>query len=162
MPGIWNSRLLLTEGADINGADEEGSTALHCASNGKVNIINALLDAGADVNIQGDEGATIHQAAWFGSLDTVKLLLKRGADVNVVRKGDGHTALSEAVARGKGDVVKTLLEASFEFSVRTLSHALTYASGGQQGDIGAMEAMLLEKVKIISAEVDMCASKGVN
>ena len=52
-------RRLLSGGADVNAADEQGSTPLMAASqNGHVEIVDMVLAAEANVNAASDKGST--------------------------------------------------------------------------------------------------------
>src|SRR5262249_55545029 len=54
--------VLLARGADVNAADEEGTTALmHAAGLGFVSIVQRLLDKGADLERTNKD----HQSAWL-------------------------------------------------------------------------------------------------
>lgn len=71
--------ILLRFGADVNGADHEGQTALHWGANaGNVNIVEELLNVGAAVHASTVYGRQlIHYAAGLrfnGALVTQKLL----------------------------------------------------------------------------------------
>ncbi|EMD31287.1 hypothetical protein CERSUDRAFT_60194, partial [Gelatoporia subvermispora B] len=53
------ARYLLDQGADVDGADSSGWTALHiAASAGHEDIVRDLLGAGADVKKTNDKGLT--------------------------------------------------------------------------------------------------------
>ena len=79
-------RLLLDRGADVNVANNDGETPLHCASRlSYTDMVMLLLAEGADVNVANNDGSTPlhpHQAQEL-LIDAVRLLLDRGADVNV-------------------------------------------------------------------------------
>ena len=58
-------RRLLSEGADVNNADEQGCTPLMAASqNGHVEIVDMLLAAQANANAANNDGQTaLHMAS---------------------------------------------------------------------------------------------------
>lgn len=67
---------LLAEGADPNGADEEGLTALMLAAgNGFADGARILLEAGADWRLKSKEGATAEDFARSGGVERVARLL---------------------------------------------------------------------------------------
>lgn len=104
-------RRLLAQGADINAADESGTTVLMHAA-GRWGPIKLLLDYGADINAANKEGYTALMEAVTGCvgkgegitmggmvdfvrIEDVRLLLEKGANPKAVAK-DGKTALSLA------------------------------------------------------------------
>ncbi len=93
---------LLSNGADVNETDGEGTTALYLAANyGRANVVKKLLEAGADVSLakmtpMGSGGTPLHAAAKRGSVDVLRLMLEFGIDPNLPDEGLGpplHLAL---------------------------------------------------------------------
>jgi ankyrin repeat protein len=82
----------IDNGADVNGADESGQTALHFAADrGSIECIQLLIKHGASVNAADCDGISIlFTAVMTGNLDVVKLLLENGANPDVEDK-DGET-----------------------------------------------------------------------
>jgi ankyrin repeat protein len=78
----------LSQGADINGKDRGGRTALHRAAyEGRTDVVRLLIDRGADVNAKdGNQRTPLHSAAMHGDKKTVELLLSKGADINAKNK----------------------------------------------------------------------------
>ncbi|XP_014672257.1 PREDICTED: ankyrin-3-like [Priapulus caudatus] len=90
-------RMLLSHGANVNAADQQGRTSLyHAACSGQLDIVRLLLEA----------GTSLHMAAYSGRLDIVRLLLEAGADPNVAEAKSGVTPLMRAVTEA---IVQMLL-----------------------------------------------------
>lgn len=101
---------LLTQGADVNATEGDGSTALHWASyRDDATIAEQLLRAGAKANVANDLGATPLWAACINGSDTmVRRLLQAGADPNAALLS-GETPLTVAARSGATSVVSQLL-----------------------------------------------------
>lgn len=94
-------RELLARGANVDGANDAGFTALMDASyRNHLAVIAALVASGANVNQKTKEGSTaLHSAAIGCSGQAVALLLRSGADPN--SENDlKMTPLHDAVGRG--------------------------------------------------------------
>ncbi|MEV4169761.1 ankyrin repeat domain-containing protein [Nonomuraea sp. NPDC049709] len=89
---------LLAAGADINGREAGGWTALlWAAANGHAAVARVLIEAGAEVDATNDDGDTpLSLAARRGALGMVQTLLEAGAD-HQKYDGDGDTPLDIAV-----------------------------------------------------------------
>ena len=104
---------LLSKGADVDKADENGETPLLLAFRKNFEIVELLLSVkGIDVNKADKDGKTpLMNACYFGHVDTVKKFLKvEGIDVNKADK-DGKTPLMQACIEGHIDVARVLLAA---------------------------------------------------
>jgi ankyrin repeat protein len=91
---------LLSKGAPINAANEEGTTPLMLASKGggdeAMKLLELLLERGADVRLRDKRGyAALDYAAEQGSEATLKRLLEGGV-VASARDANGYTALHRA------------------------------------------------------------------
>lgn len=82
----------IDDGANVNGADESGQTALHFAADrGNIDCIRILIESGADVNAVDCDGIGVLQTAVMGgNIDAVKMLLESGA-VPDAQDEDGET-----------------------------------------------------------------------
>lgn len=104
-------QLLIENGADVHGENEQGSTALHVAAHeGRIDLLRLLIEKGADVQkISDDWGSALTAAAQAAAFDCAKLLLENGAEVNA-EGGKYHSALQAAAVVGDPDMIKLLLE----------------------------------------------------
>src|SRR3984957_19558619 len=118
---------LLSQGVDIDGAQGDGSTALHWAAlNDDLETAKSLLAAGANVKVTTREvGITpLFMACTNGNAPIVEVLLKAGADANSV-KANGTTALMLAAASGNSQAVKILLDHGAKVDAKESVHGQT-------------------------------------
>jgi ankyrin repeat protein len=118
---------LLKQGVDIDGAQGDGSTALHWAVfNDDLETTKTLIAAGANVKVTTREGAItpLAMACTNGNAAVMETLLKAGADANSV-KANGTTALMLAAASGSADAVKILLDHGASVNAKESVHGQT-------------------------------------
>ena len=118
---------LLKQGVDIDGAQGDGSTALHWAAfNDDLETTKMLLAAGANVKVSTREGAItpLFMAANNGNAAIIEALLKAGAGANSV-KSSGTTALMLAASSGSADAVKILLDRGADVNAKESVHGQT-------------------------------------
>lgn len=115
--------LLIEQGANVNAADEAGTTALMLAA-GDADKVRLLVKHGAKVDVRSELGRTplLIAATYVGNTETVKLLLQSGAKVTD-RDKFGETVLTSAAKRGDANVLEALITAGADIR----------ASGGFQG-----------------------------
>ncbi len=113
-------RNLLDRGADVNTADEHGSTLLANAItrsiNPKAEMVQILVDAGADVNVETDfHGNLVYAAiAYLSEIELaeririVEILVNAGADVNGT---EGKVPLQVASRKDYEDIIRILVHA---------------------------------------------------
>jgi len=118
---------LLKQGVDIDGAQGDGSTALHWAAfNDDLETTKILIAAGANVKVSTREGGItpLFMAANNGNAAIMEALLKAGAGVNSV-KANGTTVLMLAASSGNPEAVKTLLDRGAEVNAKESVHGQT-------------------------------------
>ena len=122
-------RSLLAQGADVNGAQGDGMTALHwAAERSDVEIAELVLSAGADVEARTRIGdyTPLHVASKGAHLAVVEMLLEAEADVNARTTNSGSTALHLAAAAFNGaPVVAALLDGGADANAREASAGQT-------------------------------------
>jgi ankyrin repeat protein len=114
------SQLLIDNGADVNGIDQGGLTALHhIAGMGDCASINVLVLNGAQVDAVDRFGLTpLMWSVQKGNADVVKCLIGHGAGVNRQPRG-GLTPLMKAVWSDDPAIVQLLLDAGADPSLQT-------------------------------------------
>ena len=106
-------RTLIKQGADVNGAQGDGMTALHwAAQRGNLAEARMLVVAGArlDATTRNGNYTPLHIAARAGKPEIVKALLAAGANPNVVTNTGGATPLHFAASEGTAESVSALLD----------------------------------------------------
>ena len=108
---IAGVRVLLTQRADVNAPDADGTTPLHWsvwADN--LTIADELIRAGASVTSANAFGVTpVYLAAEHGNAAMVRRLLDAGAGVNTADQ-TGDTILMAAIRARNPDLVRLLLD----------------------------------------------------
>lgn len=101
---------LLKAGADLNGRDERGRTAVMAATHtNQVEIVRVLIEAGADINIRDNRSDNpFLYASAEGLFEIVKLTIDAQADPRLTNRFGG-TALIPAAERGHVEIVRELL-----------------------------------------------------
>ncbi|GMH59248.1 hypothetical protein TrLO_g15045 [Triparma laevis f. longispina] len=102
-------RLLLKRGADIEGKDQVGRTALHVAcDNNNRSTAQELLDLGAYVNAVDKKGnSSLHYCAQKNFAPIARLLLDRGIDTEILNV-DTLTASKIAMEKKNQRVIEVL------------------------------------------------------
>ena len=120
-------RALLKQGADVNGAQGDGLTALHwAAKKGDADLASMLIYAGANVRATTRLGGytPLHMAAEIGSAPVITALVKAGADVGVTTIS-GTTPLMLAAASGDAGSIAALLDAGAKPNVKEFDRGHT-------------------------------------
>jgi len=120
-------RWLLQQGADIDGAQGDGTTALHWAAfNDDLEMANLLIAAGANVKATTREGAIppLFMACQNGNAAMILALLKAAAQADSVKE-NGTTALMMAAASGSVPAVRVLLDHGASVNAKESVHGQT-------------------------------------
>ncbi|HWI20447.1 MAG TPA: ankyrin repeat domain-containing protein [Vicinamibacterales bacterium] len=137
---------LLKEGADVNGAQGDGMTALHWAAlNGDADLASMLLYAGANVGAKTRIGGytPLHLAAQVGHAAVIAPLIAGGAPVTATT-ATGATALMHAAHSGSAESVRILLENGADPNLKETAN-------GQTALMFAAAADRVEVVKLLLA-----------
>ena len=112
-------RSLLDAGADANGAQADGATALHWAAyRADAGMAEALLAAGASPNAVNDLGATpLALACDNGDAEMVRRLLQAGADA-ALTPPERPPALLSCARTGNAGAVAALIRAGADVNAR--------------------------------------------
>ena len=107
-------------GADLEGADRDGNTALVLAAqNGRTQTVQALVKSGARVNAYNRQGTSpLLVALGNGHFETAAELLKAGADPCPC-DNDGCTALHLAARNGHVEIARKQVQVHGEIDKRT-------------------------------------------
>ncbi|HEY5568320.1 MAG TPA: ankyrin repeat domain-containing protein [Gammaproteobacteria bacterium] len=135
----------LSEGADVDAREADGTTALHWAAHyDDLELVRALIAAGADVSLTNDYGATpMSEAAVVGNVAVLEALLEAGADVDSPN-AEGQTALMIVARTSNLEAARLLLEHGAKVDAREQwkeQTALMWAAAEQRPE---MVALLLE------------------
>jgi ankyrin repeat protein len=112
-------RDLLKQGADVNGAQGDGMSALHwAAERGDAELAEMLIYAGANIAAVTRIGqyTPLHLAAKSANAPLTKALLKAGADVNARSTNSGASPLHMAASSGSAEIINILLDAKAEIN----------------------------------------------
>lgn len=128
------TQVMLLHGANVNAKDENGRTLLMwVASNGRTDIMHALLQHAADISLQSNRGqSALHYAVDKEQMEAVKVLIKYSINkrsiVNITNSS-GSTVMMHASARGLVNIMTLLLHngASIDLQDNKGQTALHYA-----------------------------------
>lgn len=129
-PGIV--QLLIDNGARVNSIHKalNNTNLMSAAFEGKLHILEILLPKVNNINFQNKDGLTALMYASGGHCNSpnyswrredfrkiLHLLIKRGVNLNL-RNKEGRTAMMEAAFWGHSDLVKILLEAGTDKTIK--------------------------------------------
>jgi ankyrin repeat protein len=122
--------------ADVDEADDDGQTALYCASaHGENGDVERLLLAGADPDLEAAGGTPLSAAAARGHLAVAESLLEAGADVT---GGEPQAALARAIEHRHPDLVRLLLDNGAS-ATEGIPLEMPFVDGGRLTTVGEAE-----------------------
>ncbi|MEO7135553.1 MAG: ankyrin repeat domain-containing protein [Vicinamibacterales bacterium] len=114
-------RQLLKDGADVNGAQGDGMSALHwAAERGDTELADMLIYAGANIGAVTRIGqyTPLHLAAQSGNAAVAKALLKAGADANAKTTNNSVTPMHLAATSGSTELINLLADAKADVDAK--------------------------------------------
>ena len=131
-------RRQLEQGASVNSAETDGTTALHWAvESDNPELTRLLLKAGANAKLANRYGMTpLHLSAINGNATVMRDLLDAGADANAILP-EGETVLMTAARTGSAQSVALLLERGAKVDAREKWYgesALMWAAAENHGE----------------------------
>jgi WD40 repeat protein/ankyrin repeat protein/tetratricopeptide (TPR) repeat protein len=135
--------VLIRAGGDVNAGTLTGTTPLHVAAKDWEQAARLLLDSGARTELRDGKGMTpLHIAVLFDNAATTRLLLQHRAAIEA-RANNGQTPLLLASNRGSLEVVKLLLGAGADPTVREyiagFPPVVVAAANGEEDGLKLME-----------------------
>ncbi|EAX97563.1 ankyrin repeat protein, putative [Trichomonas vaginalis G3] len=171
----------LSLGANINGKDEVGRTALHIAARkNSQEAAEFLISHGANVNGKDDEGKTaLHTAALENSTETAEILISHGANINEKNEG-GRTALHIAALMNHRRIAEVLIShganinekenhgktafhiAAWNNSKETAEILISHSANVNEKDEDGKTALDIATIENNKEMVDLLISHGAN
>ena len=135
-------KFLVSKGADVNKADNQGWTPLQSAARQRHDgMVKLLIELGADVNLADSSGTTPLLAAIARDhIPSIKVLLEHGADIEKAGP-EGYRPLPFAIGESKYESAKALMDAGANVNAPSGPDALTplmIAAGQSEPAEGAM------------------------
>jgi len=155
-------RRLLEAGADPNGADDLGRTAVtHAAYAGHPRIVRLLVDAGADIDLQDATRANpLLSTGETGFVDVLEEVLRAEPDLTRTNRFGG-TALIPAADRGHVGVVQRLLETDVDVDHVNDLGWTALLEAVILGDGGVRHTEIVRRLVAAGADVSIADREGV-
>jgi ankyrin repeat protein len=140
---------LLVYKLDINATDDEGCTALYrAAARGYAGIVRSLLHPlrGARIDLVDNHYRhnALMTASALGHTEVVRLIIKSaGCSKEYLNEKDkeGYTALHGATNNGHAQIVRLLLDAGADPSVKDATGRTAFLDGAQRGYLEIVQAL---------------------
>ncbi len=136
---------MVRSGADVNGAQGDGTMPLHWAVyQDDVELSRALLDRGAKPDAINDYGSSpLAEAVKIANVELVEMLLVAGADVESPNE-DGQTALMLAARAGSIGIAELLIRRGADVNAREAWHRQTALMWAVDSSSPAITRLLID------------------
>jgi len=135
-------KMLIGQGAAVDGVDEGGMSAMHRAALAdEPAVVAYLLEKGADPDQTGRYQHALYSAAIAGSAEITKMLIDAGAEIDKKTRYQ-YTALSQAAGEGELDVVRVLVEAGAEINRITKANETAVTAAIDAGHVDVVKYLL--------------------
>ena len=136
-------QLLQNNDVDVDETDDDGTTALtNASSQGRTDVVQALIAAGADKDKSDNDGETpILYASYNGHLEVVQALIAAGADVNKAEV-KGGTPLFAASGFGHLEVVQALIAAGADVNKAVNNGVTPLYVASREGRVDIVRVLL--------------------
>ena len=133
----------------INRTYDDQTLLMRAASQGKTEIVKALIQKGASVRTQNTEKKTaLILAAQQGHYDVVQVLIHNNANVNGVDT-DKKTALMYAAEQGHDQVVKLLLDNSADIEASNQNGQTALFLAARNGHDSVVKELILKNPQVV-------------
>ncbi|MBI2686135.1 MAG: ankyrin repeat domain-containing protein [Acidobacteria bacterium] len=153
MGSLDGLKTLVERGADVNAADNGGSTPLLWAACDPARV-SVLLAKGASATAKTKAGRTALMAAagCEAAEESVKMLLAKGAGVNDIAQ-DRQTPLMEAAFNGSASMMRLLVNAGADVNTADEGGWTPLMGAVGWGDVALVKTMLAKGAKVNAANV---------
>ena len=142
--------VLLSNGANVNQANNDGQSPLHIAVfSGHDTVVSLLLSNEADINkVDNDGFSPLHYAAENGHEAVVASLIEKGADVNQVDH-DGDRPIDVAKTQKIKDMLITLTEEKQESqAVPKAVDEAQWFRAAKKGKLALIQQGIIDKIDV--------------
>ncbi|PNP51369.1 hypothetical protein THARTR1_08019 [Trichoderma harzianum] len=144
----------LTQGANINGRNENGKNALQCAILAdQEDAARLLLASGASTSGSGWSGMPpLFLAASVGNLNSAKMFLGKGASIDE-KSTSGQSYFVGVVSSGNLDGIRFLLEQGCSANTKDISGEAVIANAVRKKQMALVELLFEFGAKITSTDI---------
>ncbi|KAM5346299.1 hypothetical protein ACJ41O_009304 [Fusarium nematophilum] len=145
---------LISQGANINGRNEDSNTPLKCAIlSDQAGAARLLLAAGAkSTSASWTDLPPLFQAATTGSLNVARVLLENGASANS-KAISGQPHFAEVVTKGNVPAVRFLLENGADANTRAITGQVVIAQATKEENIELVDLLLQHGANVNATDI---------